>query len=211
MINVNKNFVLFFTLLSASCLMHAPAISIPYDSVQEDVSLFLLAQDHSGNYIGGFFDVNADQPVNKITINELQGMDEATLDLEGQEVAIFDSCEATQEENVIYFEIDNSVKVVRALIVNSLLAAEVFEVIELDLDDDFLDFDFNDDLFGDVDQQKHLTSTHRSAPKKYFSAQEMYALAKIATIVCYDKTKRLWGQASNHMKFMLNWIDQNIL
>jgi len=211
MINVNKNFVLFFTLLSASWLMHAPAISIPCESVHEDVSLFLLAEDHDGNYVGGFFDVDATQPVNKITLDELQDMNEATLDLEGQEVAISDSYDSLQDDNVIYFEIDNSVKVVRALIVNSFLAAEVFEIVELDFDDDLLDFNFDDDLFGDVEQQKELTAQHQSPVKKHFSPSELYALAKIATLVCYDKMKRLCGKATKQMRSVSQWVDQNLL
>ena len=212
MITINKKLILSLALTSFSWLAQAATITIPHETLQaQDVSLFLLVQDHNGEHKGGFFEIDTDEPVKKINTEDFQSIDDATLSLEGEEVAVFDfGDDYSIRQNIVYFDISADLKVIKALIISkSLLSEQFISVIDVSFDDfefDGLD-DFDDDLFGDVDEQQEAMATHSSEPKKSFSAYQVYSLVKIGVLMQYDSAKRLCKRLNNKAKRFARWLD----
>jgi hypothetical protein len=211
MITINKKMILSLAITSISWLAQAATVTIPHESIQaQDVSLFLLVQDHNGEHKGGFFEIDTDEPVKKINTEDFQSIDDATLSLEGEEVAVFDfGDDYSIRQDIVYFDISADVRVIRALIINnSLLAAKFISVIDLPLDDIDFDFDcFDDDLFGDVEEQQEAMATKSPEAQKSFSAYQIYSLVRIGVLMQYDSAKRLCKRLNNKAKLFARWLD----
>ena len=209
MISVNKKIALLCMLGSFSWLNQAQTISIPHDTIQDDVSLFILAEDFYGNNKIGIFDFDTTEQVKTITNDDLQDVYDATLNLEGEEVAIFDSNEVSElTGNILYFEIAEDVLVVKALIIsNSLLNETFIQIVDVPVEmDEFDDFDFADDIFGeDLEAQQECINNNHSDSSSGFSPAQLYALVKIGILLQIDNAKRAYSSVTDKMKRAVRW------
>lgn len=212
MITINKKNILLFAMISISWLAKAPTITIPHETVQSpDISLFLLVQDQYGEHRTGIFEIDPNEQIKTISNDDFQSVDDATLSLEGEEVAFFDFYDSSMmNKNIIYFEIDANVKVIKALIINnSLLAEHVFSVVDMqvEMDDDFLFDSLDDDLFGDINEQQEAMGSRNPIAQKSYSASQMLSIAKIVVLVQYEKVKKFGTELNSKAKRFARWLD----
>lgn len=211
MISINKKYILFLAMAMTSWFARSTTLTIPQETIaNQEVSLFVLVEDQEV-LKAGFFELSETEQMNKICNHEFYDVKEATLDLDGTEVAIFDSeAPSLEDGSIIYFEIDPNVTVVKALVVsNSLLDEVVVQFTNLEMldDEDDFDFSFDSDMFGeDLESQRESVVANQTASAKHFSFSQIAAIVQIAALVGVDATKRFCSNMNNRAKRYARWL-----